>query len=241
MVQARDFLIRGVQTVAFTASSGFEASRVLTNVLSAHGALLSGRVDVLPLPDDVPPEIPRVELGSKDGQWALSSAPARTGVAWVEREPGISPDKLAGVVQQCSGILCCCFAGETPIRVNRLGFLLTSVLQTEDASRLLIEQFCLPKCHAEENTASPLRHSQTFQLHNFKSYPSPIDKTPLNSWVRCKSASLMPDGAPAIVVEQDLNTSASDLERRFGDDEMRTYFEMAAEEAQKILRLYFPG
>lgn len=241
MVQARDFLIRGVQTVAFTATGGFEASRILTNVLSAHGPLLSGRVDVLPLPDEVPAEIPRVELGSKDGQWALSSAPARTGVAWVERESGIGPDRLADVVQQCSDILCCCFADETPIRVNRLGFLLTSVLQTEDAPRILIEKFCLPKCHAEESTTSPLRHSQTFQLHNFKSYPSPLDKTPLNSWVRCKSASLVPDGAPAIVVEQDLNTSASDLERRFEAGEMRTYFEMAAAEAQIILKLYFPG
>lgn len=240
MVQSRDFLIRGVQTVAFSARGGFDASRVLTNVLTAHGALLSGRVNVLPLPDDVPAEIPRVELGSLDGQWALSSAPARTSVAWVEREHGIGADHLANVVQQCSEILCCCFLDEMSIRVNRLGFLLTSVFETEAAARLLIEQFCLPARHAEEIATSPLRHSQMFQLHNFKSYLSPFDKSPINSWVRCKSAPLVPDGAPAIVVEQDLNTSANDLERRFERDEMRTYFEMAATEAQRILRLYFP-
>ncbi|HVA47988.1 MAG TPA: hypothetical protein VNH11_16585 [Pirellulales bacterium] len=114
------------------------------------------------------------------------------------------------------------------------------MLETEDAPRLLIEQFCLPQRHAAESAASPLRHSQTFQLHNFKAYMSQLDTVPINSWVRCKSASLVPDGASAIVVEQDLNTSASDPERRFEAAEMRTYFESAAPEAQQILRLYFP-
>jgi hypothetical protein len=240
-VQAQDFLVRGVQIVAFTVSAGFEASQVLTGVLSRYGALLSGRVEVLPLPEEVPPEIPRIVLGSKDGRWSLSSAPARTSVEWVERESnGISPDQLDAIVRQSSEILACCFAEEAPMLVNRLGFLLTSVFETEDAPRVLIEQFCRPQCHAAESAVSPLRHSQTFQLHNFKAYMSQLDAIPINSWVRCKSALLVPNGPSAIVVEQDLNTNASDPERRFEPIEMRTYFERAVPEAQQILRLFFP-
>lgn len=190
MVRAREFLVRGVQVVAFTSGGDFESSRVLTTVLSKYGQLFSGRVEVLPLPEEVPAEIPRVELGSKDNSWALSAAPARTSVVWVERENvGISQDRLAEQVRECSAILSCSFQ-DSPVRVIRLGILVTSVFETENAARILIEQFCKPECHASESPVSPLRHSQTFQLHNFKSYKSNLDESPINSWVRCKSGSL---------------------------------------------------
>ena len=241
MVQARDFLIRGVQVVAFTASGGFETSRVLTTVLIKYGAIFSGRVEVLPLPEEVPPEIPRVELGSKDNSWALSAAPARTSVAWMEWEKiGIHSEQLADKVKDCSEILGCCFPEDSPVRVNRLGILITNVFKTETAPQLLIEQFCVPRCHDSGSLQSPLRRSQKFQLHNFKTYKSTLDTMPINSWVRCKSGSLGPEGPPAIVVEQDLNTMADESERRFKADEIQSYFERSVPEAQQILRLYFP-
>ncbi len=241
MVRARDFLIRGVQVVAFTSSGDFESSRVLTTVLGKHGPLFSGRVEVLPLPDEVPPEIPRVELGSKDNRWALSASPARTSVVWVERETaGIPSEQLAERVQQCSGILSCCFPDDSPVRVNRLGILVTNVVETDDAPRILIEQFCQPRCHASESPQSPLRHSQKFQLHNFKTFESTLDKMPINSWVRCKTGSLGPEGPPAIIVEQDLNTTADESERHFKANEIQEYFQGSVPESQQILRLYFP-
>ena len=241
MAQARDFLVRNVQLVAFTASGDFDSSRVLTTVLSTFSKDFSGRVEVLPFSEEVPAEIPRVELGSKDGTFALSAAPARTSVAWVEREgSGLSAEQLAAKVEYCSKVLSCCFA-DSPVRVNRLGFIVTNVFLTTNPAQQLIQQFCDPRCHAAESELSPLRNSQGFQLHNFKAYPCDLDVFPINSWVRCMSGALASDGSIAMIVEQDLNTaSGNETDRQFGVNEIRSYFTKAVPEAQKILSLYFP-
>ena len=64
----------------------------------------------------------------------------------------------------------------------------------------------------------------------------------INSWVRCKTAKLRADNRPVILVEQDLNTLANEADsRRFEAGQIHAFFQMAAAEADEILRIYFPG
>jgi hypothetical protein len=64
----------------------------------------------------------------------------------------------------------------------------------------------------------------------------------MNSWVRCKTGHRIADQAPLVLVEQDINTLASDAESRsFGADQVRTFFDAIVEEAEEILRKYFPA
>ena len=102
-----------------------------------------------------------------------------------------------------------------------------------------IQRFC-----NESSQREPFNRSESFEVHNHKVYRpqrAGIDYT-INSWVRCKIARTPTGDSPAILVEQDLNTLASDANlRRIFPEQIHAFFEMAAVEADEIIRKYFPG
>ncbi|HUG66251.1 MAG TPA: hypothetical protein VMM76_00785 [Pirellulaceae bacterium] len=63
----------------------------------------------------------------------------------------------------------------------------------------------------------------------------------INSWVRCKSGARVADNAPVIIVEQDINSLNEELNtRRFDGQQLEGFVSMACQEADGILKLYFP-
>ena len=76
MATSQDFMLNVVQESIFTPEhSGFASGKAVGTVLASFRDRFDGEMQVLPLPSEVPPEIPRVILQSGDGQWRLSMAP----------------------------------------------------------------------------------------------------------------------------------------------------------------------
>ena len=188
------------------------------------------------LPEEVPPEIPRVVLQSSDKTLRLEAGPARMNCHWNRPKDGESPD-LSIVVARCCEVQEQ-YVRETSVRVGRLGLVVTRICKVENPAQMLVRRFC----NAESQKES-FNRSANFEIHNHKEYTPQREGLAfkINSWVRCKTANLQGDGGPAILVEQDLNTLAAEIEqRRFDPEQIRQFSQAAAAEAEDIFRKYFP-
>lgn len=236
MVACGQFTVVAVHTAVFTPSHGeFNAARLLAAVFMAFPERFQGQLQALPMPADVPPEIPRVVLQSPDKTWKLEAGPARISSFW-KRPPGDIEVDFTDVVTRCCEVPEA-YVRESNIHVGRLGLLVTRICRVEDPARVLIERFC-----SAESQVEPFNRSANFEIHNHKAY-TPQRKGlgfPINSWVRCKTAVMPEDGGPSIVVEQDLNTLTAEIrQRRFDMEQIRTYFQASVLESEEVFRKYF--
>ena len=238
MVTSQNFLLNVAQGSIFTPEhSGFASGKAVGTVLAIFRDRFDGDMQVLPIPSEVPPEIPRVILQSGDSQWRLTMAPARIDSGWHAKPAGAGLS-LEAVAKECAEVLER-YVRESHVRVGRVGLVVNRICSADKPAETLIQRFC-----NESSQREPFDRSESFEVHNHKVYlPLRTDiNYKINSWVRCKSARLVADDRPAILIEQDLNTlpNESDL-RRFAPEQIRDFFQMAALEADEILRKYFPG
>jgi hypothetical protein len=235
MLRATDFYIANFQSIIFTPNiSAFSAPKTLAVILGKYSHKYDGSVQSLPLPEDIPPEVPRVVLQSKDGTYRLDASPARISSYWIRAdEKQAEPEDM---VSSCVEVLQYSAEGmET--QVSRLAMVLTRVCKAENPAQLLVERFCKP-----ELQTALFGHSESLEIHNHKRIQ--LKDFPINSWIRCKTGGLLVDNIPvqAIVVEQDLNTLAEEVEqRKFNSEEIKSYFQIALAEAEAVLQLYFPN
>ncbi len=235
-VTTHDFVVVSVQTVAFLADRILSPSRIMASVLKSYADRYDGEIQALPLPPDVPAELPRVILQSADQRFRFEAGPARISSIWQYQDD--DREDLSSVTSRCREVLVHCL-GELKPRVGRLALVITRARPTEHPAQILVEQFCNSNSQCE-----PFNRSSNFEIHNHKQYtPSQSDpKLTINSWVRCKTGTLTKNNSPAILVEQDLNTLAEDLERnRFDAASTTAFFDLTVQEADSILKKYFPG
>ena len=239
MVNWQQFTLSSVQTAMFTPDhSAFAGSRVVATIMRQFGERFSGDMQVLPLPPGVPPEIPRVVLKSSDGSQEVNAGPARFNYVWNRIGPDASLT-LRQALDQCVEVLGY-YVRETGVRVGRLALVLQRACPcpNEDPAQTLIQRFC-----AEESQREPFNRSATFEIHNHKDY-TPVREDVdyrINSWVRCQCGLVEPEKDPTIVVIQDLNTMVADLEQRqFDADKIGVFFSMVCDEAEAIIKKYFP-
>lgn len=237
MVNWRQFTLSSVQTAMFTPDhSAFAGSRVVATILRQFGERFSGYMQVLPLSPGVLPEIPRVVLKSVDGSQEVNAGPARFNCVWNGTDPDASPT-LRQALDQCVEVLGY-YVRETGVRVGRLALVLQRACPNEDPAQTLIRRFC-----TEESRQELFNRSATFGIHNHKDYKPDYKGVDyqINSWVRCQCGLVEPEKAPTIVVIQDLNTMAADLEQRqFDADKIGVFFSMVCNEAEAIFKKYFP-
>jgi hypothetical protein len=236
MATWKDFDLDAVQVALFTPeSTGFSSGRVVAAILPAFRERYDGEMQALPFPADVPGEVPRVVLQSGDERWRLQIGPARVDSLWAAK-PSDPPSALVSVVTESVSVLDQ-YVRETGVRVGRVALIIRHFCAAVNPAQALITRFCNAACQQE-----PFNRSQTFEIHNHKVYtPDSGIAYPINSWVRCKSATKAPDNRPVIVVEQDLNSLAEELaSRRFTVDDIRVFFETVSREADEILGKYFP-
>ena len=237
MVNWQQFTLSSVQTAMFTPDhSAFAGSRVVAMIMRKFGERFSGDMQALPLPPGVPPEIPRVVLKSSDGSQEVNAGPARFNCVWNQ----ISPDAsltLRQALDQCVEVLKY-YVRESRVRVGRLALVLQRACPNKDPAHTLIQRFC-----TEESQREPFNRSATFEIHNHKGYTPVYEGVDyqINSWVRCQCRPVEPEKSSAIVVIQDLNTMAADLEQRqFDADKIGAFFSMVCDEAEAIIKKYFP-
>ena len=163
--------------------------------------------------------------------------PRRIDSVWQAKPPAAALG-LESAAGKCTGVLER-YVCESRVCVGHVGLVVYRTCSVDNPAQALIQRFCNQSSQRE-----PFNRSESFEVHNHKVYVpqrKDIDYR-INSWVRCKSASRVADDSPAILVEQDLNTLPNETDsRRFEPEQIRASFEMAALEADEILRKYFPG
>jgi hypothetical protein len=235
MLRAKDFHIANFQSIIFTPDlSAFSVPEILATILGKYAHRYDGSVQSLPLPEDIPPEVPRVVLQSKDGTYRLDLSPARVSSYWIRAdEKQAEPEDM---VSSCVEVLED-YMESMGVQVSRLALVLTRVCRTENPAQLLAERFCRP-----ELQTTLFDHSENFEIHNHKRLK--LKDFSFNAWVRCKTAGLLLDSSlvSAVIVEQDLNTLIEEVEQfRFAREEIRSYFQVASTEAEDTLQVYFPN
>lgn len=234
MLKARNFFTAVYQATIFTPdTSAFSAPKFLATILGKYAHYYNGSVQALPLPENIPPEIPRVILQSNNGVFKLEASPARVNSLFMQNVESLAEsDDL--FINICVEVLEH-YVRDTETQVSRLAMVLTRAHKTENPAQVLIERFC-----KSELQSVLFARSENFEIHNEKQIQ--LKEFTVNSWVRCKTATLLfPDSSvPGIVVEQDLNTLATEIEqRRFTSEDIRSFFKQALQEAQNVLNLYF--
>jgi len=235
MVTWQEFTLRSVYTAMFTPDhSAFAGSRVVATIMRQFGDRFSGDMQVLPIPPGFPPEFPAVVLKSGDGSQEVSAGPGRFNCVWKETGPGVSVT-LREALDQCVPVLEH-YVRERNVRVERLGLVLQRACPNDNPALTLIQRFC-----TEESQREPFNRSATFEIHNHKEYAPEGVNYRINSWVRCQCGPGGPENASVILVTQDLNTMATELrERQFDADKIGVFFSMVCDEAEAIIKKYFP-
>lgn len=232
-VNLGDFFISSVELVAFLADRTVTSARVMSCVLKKFAELFDGEPQAIPLPPDVPADVPRVILKSEKPGYVFQAGPARMSCSWAAVQEQVATTVIA--VGRCSEVMLHCLQSLQP-QINRLALIIHRASPADDPATMLIEQFC-----SKERQAVPFNRSSTFEIHNHKQYLPEGLGVEVNSWVRCRTGMLLKEGRPAVLVEQDLNTvlvpnsatlyDAATAERFYGS---------MAREADEILSKYFP-
>lgn len=235
MLKAQDLNLVTLQLSIFTPNiSSFAAAKALGIVLSKYSQRYDGDVQALPLPEEIPLEFPRIVLQSKDRAYRLEISPARINSLWLGTD-NIQTEKEE-IIDICKEVLEY-YIKSMHIEVNRLALVATRVYLTPKPATLLIDKFCKP-----ELIDKVFSSSENFEIYNHSI--KNIENFVVNVWTRCKSGLIANNNQThsALIVEQDLNTLAQDLEdRKFHIEEIKSFFSLMQLESQAILQLYFPN
>lgn len=234
MIEAAAFRISAIQCVIFTPHLAFRPSDVLAYLLTRWGQKFDGQPLTMPLPEEAPAEIPTILLKSEDNSLRMDIAKGRTSVLWNRTSEEVDPEVRVDV-EQFQEILQD-FTRHIKIRPGRIALVLNRVLPVENPAKNLAEHFC-----KEAWLDGPLNRPEQFELHAHKRYRL-VNRFDVNSWVRVKTGQRASDGMKIVLIEQDINTLAEELEtQHFRPAQMKAFFNAAVSECDKILALYFPN
>lgn len=236
-LKAEDFSVVSLQASAWTPEYEVSAKHVMAKLYPSWSELFNAEPMAYPAPQGLPRTVPRVVLDEANGNWRCEIASERINVAWRRHLEKSEPLDKAAFLSRVIELLIE-YRRFSGARIGRLALVVSSYVRHESPARFLATQFCRP-----ELLEAPLNRPESFELHAHKRF-SLAGRWTVNSWVRNKTARVAvgKDQQPAVVVDQDLNTLAEEVDSRdFSEDETREFFEAAASESPKILALYYPG
>jgi hypothetical protein len=236
MLQTPDFRLIVVTAVIYTPGLPFRSSRALTHLLGKYGELYNGQPTTLPLPQEMSEDLPRIVLQSEDGHHRLQVGPARLDL--FREDEAIPTDELPKFLEFAINLFTD-YLKEMKGEASRLACVVRRFMPDDTAGKDVATHFC-----RDEWLADPLKRPSDFELHAAKQYEF-AGWLKINSWFRCKSATLIPpnkERIPGILVEQDFNTLQAqvDKERIFTPEEIHRFFSEAPAEFQIVLDRYFP-
>lgn len=233
MIHVTVFRISAIQCVIFTPHLAFRSSDILAHLLKCWGHKFNGQPIATPIPDNAPAEIPIILLKSEDNSLRMDIARGRTSVLWNRTSEEGDPE-VSLVVEQFQEILKD-FTKHVNVLPGRLALILNRFLPVENPAKNLAEYFC-----KEAWLAGPLNRPEQFELHAHKRYRL-VKRFDVNSWVRVKTGQQVSDDMKVVLVEQDINTLAEELEtKQFRPAQIKAFFQAAVSECDHILELYFP-
>ena len=230
------FILSKLQAAVFTPDFNITNSLNLANIINTLlPGKLDGDVSILPIPQDAPAEIPRLQLSSADGIWKVSISLVRTDLIYLDPNP--SEDKViteTGFTNIASKFFCE-YKDKINIRVQRLAFVTDRILREENPSLYVANKFCKEELLHERR---PFNNVKSFEIHSLKKYE--WRNFNINSWVRVKTASLNINKEPVVLFQNDLNTFGieEDPKRTFETSEISDYFSNIPGHLKDILEKY---
>ncbi len=236
MIRASQFSLASVQIAIWLPDTpAFSQARFLRAILEPYESRYDGDLQAIPFPADAPPDLPRLVLQSKDTKWKLQAAVSRLDSFW-----NLLPNETThgndgrDIANQCTEALTS-YMHASNVVATRAAVVLQRFCPIDQPAQVLIDRFC-----TNEAKEGPLRNSQTFELHNHKRYHLKSLNVEINSWVRCRTATITESEAPAIMVEQDMNTTQEQGAIHFDADRVAAFVQDALTEANAVLSIYFP-
>lgn len=232
MVQAKNFRILSLQLTIYTPELLFNPNKILGNLMSKFFDIFDGNTTVLPVPKDVPKDIPRLILTSSDERIRLDISEARVNLVRYRDENDTLIDK-DNFWSLCSEVYNE-YMASTSAKVNRIAFVSIKFLEDGSPGLTLAQSFCKDNLLKE-----PFNRPENFEIHSHKAYT--LESFKVNSWVRCKSGVLKTDKTPIILVEQDINTISDETENNeFSIEDIAKFGSLVDAEQEIILTKYFP-
>lgn len=223
-------------TPEFNISNSLSIANLATDLV---GDRLDGEATMLPLPQDAPPDIPRIILTSSDKLLSISISPKRTNFEFKVPLESII-DKIdytsyySGIANFFSE-----YTEKLDLKVQRLGYVTDRLIIEEDVLSYMLDRFC-----NKEQTfkGKPFYNAKRFEIHSLKDYE--WEGFQINSWVRMKYFPMKAKDSerkPTLYVQNDLNTLPEDEDpgADFSTTEIEKYFSNIPNHLEQILNLYF--
>lgn len=226
MPSFREFTLESLQASIFLPETNqFSKNKIVATILTHFANVFDGEMQVLPIPDEMPAEIPRVVLQSADGSRRFNAGKHRADFV------NTSPQDLRESCQELSRFIST-YVEEMGAPGRRLALVVNRSVPSNHPAQTLISAFC-----NERARNGPFARSATFEIHNHKEFrPLGLDYE-VNSWVRCTCRKT--ESNESIAVMQDLNTLAKD-DSRFDEEQVGRFFSAASDALDEILARYFP-
>ncbi len=200
------------------------------------GRIFDGELFSAPIPQDAPPEIPRMVLQSEDNALILQVSLERTNLVFLQNKDfSVTPP----TEQDFADLAMKIFVGyknETRVKIQRLAFVTERVSEIADnnPSQFIAAKFCKEEC-----LSGPFNNTKEFEIHSLKKYD--WEDFRVNSWVRTKCGLVRPEElTPVLLVVNDINTLSGKEEpgRSFDDKDIERFFQNITGHLASILTLY---
>jgi hypothetical protein len=192
----------------------------------------NGETISIPVPSGAPKEVPQIILHDSDKQLRLQIAESRTDF-FARCDGGFSRDEFKKRSDLFMSV-CEKYRECTQAKVGRIAMVSTRYAERKTPGFAIASHFC-----RDEFLKEPFNGPESFEIHSHKSYE--LDGFKVNSWVKCKSGLLVDGRKPVVLVEQDVNTSAEEVDScDFSNDQIRKFLTLVPAEQDKILSKYFP-
>lgn len=234
MINTTHFNVASIQCSIFTPGFSFHPTEFLRYLLEHWGDKFDGKPLSIPLPDNAPPEIPSIVLTNKDSSLKMDVSRQRANVFWNRTSSEVNPDVLS-ITEEMNGILRD-IVKDQGVSAGRLAFILNRFAPVEDVARMLAAHFC-----KEEWLTTALKLPENFELHVLEKHTLDTGQFNVNSWFRVRTGRIVVDNKSAVLVQQDINTLAEELEsQHFELKQIQTFFHEAVKLGDQVLALYFP-
>lgn len=189
-----------------------EKIELLTKIISKCGDLLDGEPTILPIPLDAPPDIPRLQISSKDNSYAYGISLKRSDFGFNEiGEPSKKIEDIRINLFKYEGELLDIYKDEKAWSISRLALVVNYVVELDDfAAKFIAQKFITeaPAYNSIELSLLKKCKMQTFDI---------------NRWIRIKPLEKKENTLHILV---DVNTFAEE-KLSLPSAEMKKFYEYA--------------
>jgi len=200
------------------------------------GGLFDGDPIVLPIPNDAPPEIPRIILKNKSESYSLNISQNRIDLFFNEKslKNNLPTRELSDVNQEFldkTNLIIRSILKTSPTRVARLGFIVTLQGKIADKATAFVNKLYIKQRKSFENL---------YDVNLGLLKKEKVDRLDSNIWFRVNP--LRKQGDPSdnkiVTVQFDINTKSEEL-LNLSLENINKYFKEAAEYINKNVISYF--